>query len=355
MPKFISKSRMDAQKYHEQAMETSNRMIRDAETGWSWLFGPSGQEMANVSRATEAEQYALDQARKVEQLPTLVAGADAAARMAGARPQDLNPTQRGSYGINMAQQIMAGRDPAAVAAGNPLLNPAVVESAQREQQQQHFQNLLAARQDMRQQATAESQQDRNRAQMVAAGLTNEAAQRAAELGNLSFNDALQLQTTLDVYGGAVEGFQTLNSLIDAFPNAISLANNPDAMGTAVAQSMRLLPAMALLAGSGTLNDGEREFFSDFERDPSSVISRLASNDKRTKATYNGIIRQLEQRRGSLVNLAGRYGASKAIDASVAASPFEVPKGAGPRVDATGRPETEKPVRDVMPLGDFQGF
>ena len=143
MPKFISKSRMDAQKYHEQAMETSNRMIRDAETGWSWLFGPSGQEMANVSRATEAEQNALRQKETMTSALGVLNNAGIQAR---------SPTESASMQANAYQLAsdpnMAPQDIAASIASRPGLQRAMpVEAAQAQFTPMQQQQMITNQQD----------------------------------------------------------------------------------------------------------------------------------------------------------------------------------------------------------------
>jgi hypothetical protein len=133
MPVTKSRSRINAEAFYQQQQEATNRAI---EQGWGgiggYLFGPSKREQADIGRASEAEQYALERMRAdgqaLEQLPQLVAGADALARAGGAMPQDLPDAQRAGYGINLAQQMRAGITPTtagAAMAGNQTLNPTV--------------------------------------------------------------------------------------------------------------------------------------------------------------------------------------------------------------------------------------
>lgn len=334
MPAFRSKSRIAAEDFYRQSQDATNRAIQQGYGGvGGYLFGPNARERADIARADEQEQYALDQQRQQEQmlqaLPQAVGGADALARAAGARPQDLTPEQRMGYGYNLAQQAQAGIDPnttAGVMGANPMLNPAVAaanESAAMQAQQDYDTGT------MRQQEL-QSRMQRNAMQGAAAGRT---AGRENMLGGFSPQQVVDLQMQATGLSQGISSINNLNTLLDAFPNAATLLANPEARGAARAEMVAAAAAINSTLNLGALAKEEREFLFELQDNPDSVLGRLKANDKNTKALYNGLLRQMENKRSAMQTLQERMGNQGLVDWGDVNTPFKLPEGAGEIVGA----------------------
>jgi len=139
MPVFKSKSRLNAEQFYQQQQEATNRAIEQGFGGISgYLFGPSQRERADISRATEAEAYALEQQRALEQQG--IASQEQARALSDVLVAGgMNP--RGIPGIGGA---LGGSQGAAVAT-QLMANPAVSRTAADAQEMQRREMDLRAR------------------------------------------------------------------------------------------------------------------------------------------------------------------------------------------------------------------
>lgn len=161
-------------------------------------------------------------------------------------------------------------------------------------------------------------------------------------GGLKITDALDIQAEVTGLSQGIQSAEILTSMQDAYPNALSLAADGEAQGTARTNMIQLAASMNSILDLGALTKDEREFLFDMLDNPDSVIGRLWGRDTRAKAVYRSLISKMETRRLAMSSVIDAYGATGAIDFGSLANPFAVPN-----FPTVGGDEMGSPTRQFL--------